>query len=67
MARRQRGEGLATQVAVRFPADLLGRLERYLERLRGERPGLTVSRADVVRMLVHERLSEIEAEDKTRT
>ena len=66
MAKKQRGDGLTAQVGVRFPADLLERLERYTERLKRERPGLSVSRADVVRMLVHERLDAIDTEDSTK-
>ena len=46
MPRRQRGEGLANQVAVRLPDALLEKLERYTERLRQERPGLSVTRAE---------------------
>ena len=52
---------------MRFPQELLQRIERYTERLNRERPGLTVTRADVVRLLVHERLDAIDAEDKAKT
>ncbi len=62
----RRDDLLATQVAVRFPNDLLDRLERYVQRLKKERPGLNVSRADAVRMIVHERLDQIEAEDSKK-
>jgi len=66
MAKRRREDNLVTQVAVRFPKDLLERLERYAERLNKERPGLGVTRADVVRVLVHERLDQLDQEDKTK-
>ncbi len=66
MAKRARPEPPSTQVGVRFPTELLSRLERYTERLKRERPGLSVTRADVVRMLVHERLDQIDAEDKAK-
>ena len=57
-------DNLSTQITVRFPEDLLERLESYTERLNKERPGLGVTRADVVRVLVHERLDQIDREDK---
>ena len=45
----------------RFPAELGARLDRYTESLRSERFGLRVSRADAVRILVHEALAAHEA------
>lgn len=46
-----------SQVVTRFPAELAARLDRFLESLRGERFGLRVSRADAVRILVHQALA----------
>ncbi len=57
--------GGVAQVVTRFPAELAARLDRYTERLRNERFGLRVSRADAVRILVHERLAELEAESES--
>ncbi len=55
---------LETQITIRFSKDLLERLEGYTDRFNKERPGLGVTRADIVRMLVHERLDQIDLEDK---
>jgi hypothetical protein len=54
-------KGDALQIVTRFPADLGARLDRYTESLRNERFGLRVSRADAVRILVHEALAAHEA------
>jgi len=63
MARRRReNESPTVQVAVRFPIDLVDRVERYREALNKERPGLSLSRADVIRVLVHERLDSLDQE-----
>ena len=48
------------QVVTRFPAELAALVDAYVERMRGERLGLRVSRADAVRILVHERLAELD-------
>jgi len=64
--KRKRGDVFVAQVALRFPRDLFDRLEQYVDRLNRERPGLGITRADVVRVLVRERLDEIEAEEKAR-
>ena len=54
-------EGVA-QIVTRFPAELAARLDRYTDGLRnGAAFGLRVSRADAVRILVHERLAQLEA------
>jgi hypothetical protein len=55
-------KGDALQIVTRFPADLGARLDQYTESLRNERFGLRVSRADAVRILVHEALAAHEAE-----
>lgn len=59
-------KGGAVQIVTRFPAELGARLDRYTESLRNERFGLRVSRADAVRILVHEALSAHEAKEATR-
>lgn len=54
-------QGTATQqTAFRLPTLLLERLDRYAERLRLEQPGLTISRADVVRLLLTRGLDQLE-------
>lgn len=47
------------QVAFRLPMSLLAYLDQYAERLRTEQQGLTVTRADVVRLLLLHRLKEL--------
>ena len=65
MARRRReNESPSIQVAVRFPVDLVDRVERYRAALNKERPGLSLSRADVIRVLVHERLDALDQEER---
>lgn len=49
------------QTAFRLPTDLVRRLDRHAKRLEAERPGLAVSRADVVRMLLTRALDQEEA------
>ena len=44
------------QIGFRFPKALIERIDRHTELLREERPGMTVSRADVVRILLIEAL-----------
>ena len=48
------------QFALRLPASVIERLDALAERLRHERPGLRMSRADVTRMLIIEGLSRAE-------
>lgn len=45
------------QVAYRFPADLLARIERYREKLAGEVPGIEVTQANAVRVLLEKALA----------
>src|SRR5262245_10281892 len=51
---------LTQQTAFRLPTELLERLDAYVARLRAEQPGVTFSRADVVRLLLTRGLDEIE-------
>lgn len=50
------------QTAFRLPTSLLERLDQYAVRLRGEQPGITITRADVVRLLLTRALDEAEAQ-----
>ncbi|HEX9048980.1 MAG TPA: hypothetical protein VF841_00440 [Anaeromyxobacter sp.] len=52
------------QQAFRLPESMIGRLDRYAERLRRERPGLEVSRADAVRLLLAAALDQEERHGK---
>ena len=49
-----------TQVAFRLPDSLLARLDRHVERMTKEHPGLDFSRADAVRSLLTRALDQIE-------
>jgi len=49
-----------TQVAFRLPDSLIARLDRHVERMTKEHPGLDFSRADAVRSLLTRALDEIE-------
>ena len=49
-----------TQVAFRLPDGLIKRLDRHVERMNGENPGLEFSRADAVRSLLTRALDGIE-------
>jgi hypothetical protein len=42
--------------AFRLSVDLMKRLDRHAERLRAEHPGLKVTRADALRLLLNEAL-----------
>ncbi|MCC6526088.1 MAG: hypothetical protein IT373_25800 [Polyangiaceae bacterium] len=48
------------QTAFRLPTALLERLDGYAERLRAEQPGITITRADVVRLLLTRALDEVD-------
>lgn len=49
------------QTAFRLPVSLLGRLDHHVEHLRAEQPGMNITRADVVRLLLTRALDELEA------
>jgi len=49
-----------TQVAFRLPDSLIARLDRHVERMSKEHPGLDFSRADAVRSLLTRALDQIE-------
>jgi hypothetical protein len=58
-------EGNTTrQIAFRLTEGLLSRLDRLAKRLSGERPGLRVTRTDVVRMLLTRGLDEAEGREE---
>ena len=49
-----------TQVAFRLPDSLIARLDRHVERMSQENPGLDFTRADAVRSLLTRALDQIE-------
>ncbi len=49
-----------TQVAFRLPDSLIARLDRHVERMTKEHPGLDFTRADAVRSLLTRALDQIE-------
>jgi hypothetical protein len=53
-----------TQVAFRLPDPLLARLDRHVERMNADNPGLEFSRADAVRSLLTRSLDAIEGTGK---
>lgn len=65
---RERTESMANekQVSFRLPADLVDRIEAHARRLQANAPGMTVTRADVVRMLLTRAIVEAEAEQGTK-
>ena len=61
--------GETQQVAFRLPLDLIKRLDRHVERMRRQAVGISITRADAVRNLLSEALSQAEiaeAEGKKR-
>lgn len=53
-----------TQVAFRLPDSLLQRLDRHVERMNSENPGLEFSRADAARSLLTRSLDAVESAGK---
>lgn len=52
------------QTAFRLPTDLLRRLDNHVKRLQDDSPGMKVTRADAVRMLLTRGLDEAEQKPK---
>jgi hypothetical protein len=49
------------QIAVRLPNELLIRLDREVDRMRAERPGLAITRSDAVREILFTHLTRVAA------
>ena len=65
-AKRGWGGEPTEQVAVRLPEGLLRRVDRHVERLTAQTPlGISVTRADAIRVLLHEALEAVEASGST--
>jgi hypothetical protein len=54
------------QVILRLDPKLLERIEKHTVRMKQEHPGIRVSRADVIRSLLHERLAQVEAAETAK-
>ena len=52
------------QTAIRLPESVLDRADKVAERM--SRPGMRVTRADVLRLATHQGLDQLEAEGKKR-
>lgn len=50
----------STMVSLRFPKQLLEKIDRFIKRFAKDNPGLTISRADAIRMLVTQGLEKHE-------
>jgi len=58
--------GDSKQIAIRVPKELLVRIERYTKELLRLAPGLRLSEAAVIKLLVEQALTAIESEKKKR-
>ncbi len=52
------------QAAFRLPVELLGRLDKHAKQLQEASPGMTITRTDVVRMLLTQGLDDAEKKPK---
>lgn len=55
---------LQVQTAIRLPESVLERADKVAQRM--SRPGLRVTRADVLRLATHQGLEQLEAEGKSK-
>lgn len=53
--------GCSPQTAIRFPAELVERIDTYAEELRREHPGVKFSRSDIIRLLINRALDQVDA------
>ncbi len=60
--KKQEKKAETMQTAFRLPKDLLERLDRHVDRVNADTPGLDLNRTDVVRMLLTKGLDEAERE-----
>jgi len=51
-------------LSVQFPAALVGQIDDLLGRMREAQPGVKLSRADVIRSLLHEALAHRQGSEK---
>ena len=55
------------QTAFRLPTDLLRRLDNHVKRLQKATPGMNVTRADVVRIMLTKGLDDVEEKSPSRS
>ncbi len=62
---RAKSPGNDSQLVVRLPAALVGRVDQFAERMRAELPGLRFARAEAVRVLLTRALDQTGAKAKS--
>jgi hypothetical protein len=58
---RRAAPGNDSQLVVRLPGSLVGRVDQYAERMRQELPGVRFARAEAVRVLLTRALDQLAA------
>lgn len=53
---RPKSAGETAQTALRLPVEMFRRIDAHVERMRTASPGVTITRTDAVRSLLHEAL-----------
>ncbi len=64
VATRKTAHGNDSQLVVRLPAALVGRVDRFAEHMRAELPGARFARAEAVRVLLTRALDQVSAKAK---
>lgn len=64
MATRKTALGNDSQLVVRLPAALVGRVDRFAELMRAELPGSRFARAEAVRVLLTRALDQVSTKGK---
>lgn len=49
---RQKLDDESVSVTARFPKNLVEKIDRFIKKFKKENPGLTISRADTIRMIL---------------
>ena len=49
---RQKLDDESISVTARFPKNLVEKIDRFIKKFKKENPGLTISRADTIRMIL---------------
>lgn len=64
VATRKAALGNDSQLVVRLPAALVGRVDQFAEHMRAELPGTRFARAEAVRVLLTRALDQVKAKGK---
>lgn len=64
---RDEDDGDTKQIVVRLQKNIINRLEAHTQRLKDENPGMGVTRADAIRVLLVAALDGVEAMETTKT